>query len=177
MSATDTTLAEDIQRLEDIRDIRQLIDLNWFLADAGPAAAFVELYTEDCVINLGRMVTPERDTIVEGHAGVRARYTDSAHSMWEGRSHHVSAGPEAILVDGDEARALTYAITTMLIDETPKRIVTGFNFWRLRRAGGRWRISHRWARRLGDDDNLALFRPIVGELLDVLQPKGDSTRS
>ena len=59
--------------------------------------------------DLGRLVTPDRDTIVEGHAGVCARYTDTAHSQWEGRSHHVSAGPEAILVDGDEARALTYA--------------------------------------------------------------------
>jgi ketosteroid isomerase-like protein len=169
--------AQRIRRLEDVRAIRQLIDLNWFLADAGPAEAFVELYTEDCVVNLGRLVTPERDTIIAGHAGVRARYTDHAHSQWEGRSHHVSAGPEAILVDGDEARALTYAMTTMLIDGAPKMIVIGFNFWRLRRDAGRWRISHRWARRLGDDDVLELFRPIVGELLDNLQPKGDSTLS
>jgi ketosteroid isomerase-like protein len=161
-------LAGRVQRLEDVRDIRQLIDLNWFLADAGPAEAFVELYTEDCVIDLGRLVTPERDTIIEGHAGVHARYTDRAHSQWEGRSHHVSAGPEAIIVDGDEAQALTYAITTMLIDGAPKIIVTGFNFWRLRRSAGRWRISHRWARRLGDRDNLERFRPIVGALLDDL---------
>jgi ketosteroid isomerase-like protein len=170
-------MAKRLQRLEDVREIRQLIDLNWFLADAGPAEAFVALYTEDCVIDLGRLVRPDVDTIVEGHAGVHARYTDHAHSQWEGRSHHASAGPEAILVDGDQARALTYAITTMLIDGAPKVIVTGFNVWRLRRLSGRWRISHRWARRLGDSDNLALFRPIVGELLDAFQPKGDSTRS
>lgn len=177
MSGPDVALAERVQRLEDVRRIRQLIDLNWFLADAGPAEAFVELYTEDCVIDLGRLVTPERDTIVEGHAGVHARYTDRGHSQWEGRSHHVSAGPEAILVEGDEARALTYAMTTMLIDGAPKMILVGFNFWRLRRVAGRWRISHRWARRLGDGDNLELFRPIVGDLLDALQPKGDSTLS
>jgi hypothetical protein len=175
--ALDSALARRVQRLEDVRRIRQSIDLNWFLADAGPAEAFVELYTEDCVIDLGRLVTPERDTIVEGHAGVQARYTDHAHSQWEGRSHHVSAGPEAILIDGDEARALTYAMTTMLIDGVPKMILVGFNFWRLRRVDGRWRISHRWARRLGDRDNLELFRPIVGALLDDLQPNGDSTRS
>lgn len=168
MVASDHGLAERVQRLEDARAIRQLIDLNWFLADAGPAEAFVALYTEDCVIDLGRLVTPERDTIVEGHAGVHARYTDHAHSQWEGKSHHVSAGPEAILVHGDEARALTYAMTTMLIDGSPKMILVGFNFWRLRRGAGRWRISHRWARRLGDGDNLELFRPIVGELLDGL---------
>jgi ketosteroid isomerase-like protein len=168
MSETEPELAERLQRLEDERDIRQLIDLNWFLADAGPAEAFVALYTEDCVIDLGRLVSPDVDTVVAGHAGVRARYTDPAHSQWEGRSHHLSAGPEAILVDRDEARALTYAITTMLIDGAPKAIVTGFNVWRLRRSGGRWRISHRWARRLGDSDALELFRPIVGALLDGL---------
>ncbi len=170
-------LAERVRRLEDQRQIRQLIDLNWFLADAGPAEAFVELYTGDCVIDLGRLVSPDFDTIVEGHRGVHARYTDQAHSQWEGRSHHLSAGPEAILIEGDGARALTYAITTMLIDGAPKMIVTGFNFWRLQRSAGRWRISHRWARRLGDNDALGLFRPIVGQLLDDLQPNGDSTRS
>jgi hypothetical protein len=177
MTMPGAALADRVQRLEDVRAIRQLIDLNWFLADAGPADAFVQLYTEDCVIDLGRLVTPERDTIVEGHAGVHARYTDHGHSQWEGRSHHVSAGPEAILIEGDEARALTYAMTTMLIDGAPKMILVGFNFWRLRRAAGRWRISHRWARRLGDGDNLARFRPIVGALLDAIQPKGDSTLS
>lgn len=173
----DARPADRLRSLEDARDIRQLIDLNWFLADAGPAEAFVALYTEDCIIDLGRLVTADRDTIVEGHAEVHARYTDAAHSQWEGRSHHVSAGPEAILVEGDEARALTYAMTTMLIDGAPKTILTGFNVWRLRRVAGRWRISHRWARRVGDSDNLDLFRPIVSELLDALQPKGDSTRS
>ena len=166
--AIEPDLAERVQRLEDVRQIRQLIALNWFLADAGPAEAFVELYTEDCVIGLGRLVSPDFDTIVVGHAGVHARYTDPAHSQWEGRSHHLSAGPEAILADGDEARALTYAMTSMLIDGAPKMIVVGFNFWRLRRSAGRWRISHRWARRLGDSDVPALFRPITGRLLDDL---------
>jgi ketosteroid isomerase-like protein len=159
---------ERLARLEDERAIRQLIDLNWFLADAGPAEAFVELYTEDCVIDLGRLVRPDVDTIISGHAGVHARYTDHAHSQWEGRSHHLSAGPSQILIDGDGAKAVTYAITTMLIDDTPQRIVTGFNFWRLRRDAGRWRISHRWARRLGDDDVPALFRPITDPLLAAL---------
>ena len=170
--------AERIERLEHEKQIRLLIDLNWFLADAGPAAAFVELYTADCVIDLGRLVRPDVDTIVTGHDGVHARYTDHAHSQWEGRSHHLSAGPSQVVIAGDDGRAVTYAITTMLIDGAPKRIVTGFNFWRLRRDGGRWRIAHRWARRLGDSDVAALFEPITGELLAELdQPKGDSTRS
>jgi len=159
---------ERLQRLEDERDIRQLLDLNWFLADAGPAEAFVDLYTEDCVIDLGRLVSPDFDTIVKGHAGVHARYTDPAHSSWEGKSHHLSGGPQAICIDGDQAQAVTYAITTMLIDGAPKVIVTGFNFWRLVRSGGRWRISYRAARRLGDADVLALFKPIVRRVLDDL---------
>lgn len=161
-------IAGRLQRLEDERDIRQLLDLNWFLADAGPAEAFVDLYTEDCVIDLGRLVHPDFDTIVEGHAGVHARYTDPAHSGWEGRSHHLSGGPQAICIDGDQAQAATYAVTTMLIDGAPKVIVTGFNVWRLVRGGGRWRIAYRAARRLGDADVIELFRPIVRRLLGDL---------
>jgi hypothetical protein len=154
-----------LQPLEDERDIRELTGLNWLLADAGPAEAFVALYAEDCVIDLGRLVRPDADTIVEGLDGVRARYTDPGHAGWEGKSHHLSAGPVAIVVDGDEAQAVGYAMTHMFIDGQPKKIVIGFNFWQLRRAGGRWRIVRRFARRLGDGDVPALFAPILRSLL------------
>jgi hypothetical protein len=158
-------LGERIRRLEDERDIRRVIELNWLLADAGPAEAFTALYTEDCVVDLGRLVAPDIDTVIHGHAGVRARYTDPDHAAWEGRSHHLSAGPQPICITGDTAEAITYAMTTMFIDGAPKLFVTGFNFWKLRREGGRWRIYHRIARRLGDSDVCELFKPVVWGVL------------
>ena len=65
-----------------------------------------------------------------------------------------------------ERRAKTVQrIANLFIDGAPQKIVTGFNFWRLRRERGRWRIVRRFARRLGDGDVPALFAPIVRRLL------------
>jgi hypothetical protein len=142
--------------------------LQWFLADAGPAEAFPHCYTDDCIIDLGRIASPNVDTIVRGRAQVYERYVESDHRKWEGRSQHLSAGPQAICIDNDEARAITYAVTTLLVDGTPKTVVIGFNFWKLKRIAGHWRISHRTARRLGDGDVIELFKPIVGQVIEEL---------
>ena len=153
-----------LQRLEDERDIRQLMDLVWMLSDAGPTAALAQLYTEDCVIDLGRLVTPDADTVIEGIESVRARYSAPGATAREGKSHHLAGGPSAIVIDGDEAQAVSYALNSGLIDGVAKVGVTGFNFFRLARCDGRWRIAGRTARRLGDADVLELFRPIVARL-------------
>jgi hypothetical protein len=104
-------LVATIQRLEDDRQIRQLIDLHWLLADAGPNAAFVDLYTEDCVIDYARLLNPDADTIVEGRAAIRARYVESPQGP-KGRSHHLSAGPQPICITGDEAQSVTNALVS-----------------------------------------------------------------
>jgi hypothetical protein len=161
-------LAARLQRLEDERDIRRVMNLVWLLSDVGPAAALAELYTDDCVIDLGRLVTPDADTIVEGLDTVRARYNAPGASARHGLSHHLAGGPEAIVIDGDEAQAVTYALNSGLVDGAARIGVTGFNFFRLRRLSTGWRISRRTARRLGDADVLDLFRPIVRRVLDAL---------
>ena len=158
-------LAARLRRVEDEREIRRLMDLVWLLSDAGPTAALAELYTDDCVIDLGRLVRPDADTVVEGLETVRARYSAPGASAREGRSHHFAGGPVAIVIDGDEAQAVSYALNSGLADGAAKIGVTGFNFFRLSRRDGRWRIARRAARRLGDADVLELFRPIVGRLL------------
>jgi hypothetical protein len=163
--APSNDLAARIQRLEDERQIRQLTDLHCFLSDAGPAEAFKELYTEDCVVDLGRLMSPERTTVIEGRSRLlKEIYLDPGHRAWEGRSQHFGAGPQAIHIVGDHADAITYAITTLLYDGVPKTIVVGFNFWKLTRTSGRWRIARRIARRLGDEDVPQLFAPIVRQV-------------
>jgi SnoaL-like domain len=157
-----------LEKLENERSIRQLLDLHWFLCDAGPAEAFAELFTEDCVVDLGRLVSPDKITIVEGHSDLMERYLDPGHTKWEGRSQHLSGGPQAIHVAGDAANAVDYAVTTLLFDGVPKTIVVGFNFWQLRQTSGRWRISRRVARRLGDEDIRKLFRPFVEQVIKEL---------
>ncbi len=166
-------MAEDgfaarLQRLEDEAEIRRVMDLVWILTDAGPTERLIDLYTDDCVIDIGRLINPEADTIVDGIEAVRARYTAPNASAGEGRMHHCAGGPTAILIDGDEAEAATYALSSGLADGKPRMNVTGFNVFRFRREGSRWKITRRTARRLGDADVIELFRPIVGGALAAL---------
>jgi hypothetical protein len=164
----DSDLTARLQRLEDEGEIRRLMDLGWMLTDAGPTARLVDLYTDDCVIDLGRLINPDADTVVEGITAVRARYGVPGAGR-EGKMHHLAGGPQAILIDGDEAQAVTYALNSGLgADGQPRIGVTGFNFFRFRREGGRWKIARRTARRLGDADVIELFRPIVSRVLAEL---------
>jgi hypothetical protein len=160
-------LAQRIQRLEDERTILQLIDLHGMLSDAGPAEGFAELYAEDCFVDLGELMVPGTKTVIAGRDRLLAQiYLDPDHRAAEGRTQHLRAGPQIIHIDGDDAAAVTYAVTTFLqAERTAKIIVTGFNFWTLARIARRWRFTRRVARRLGDDDVLALFRPLVARAL------------
>ena len=161
-------LAARLARLEDEAELRRLMDLSWMLTDAGPTQRLVDLYTDDCVIDLGRLINPDVDTVIEGIAAVRARYGVPGAGR-EGKMHHLAGGPQAVLIDGDEAQAVTYALNSGLgADGQPRIGVTGFNFFRFRRVDGGWKIVRRTARRLGDADVLDLFRPIVSRVLAEL---------
>ncbi len=171
----ETDLAARLSRLEDEAEIRRLMDLVWMLSDAGPTERQSELYTDDCVIDLGRLINPEADTVVEGIDAVRARYAAPGASR-AGKMHHFAGGPQAILIDGDEAQAVTYALNSGLADGQPRIGVTGFNFFRFRRENGRWKIARRTARRLGDGDVLELFKPIVSWVLAEIAIPAVSSR-
>ena len=160
-------LAARVRRLEDERQILQLIDLHGMLSDAGPAAGFAALYAEDCVVDLGEVLKPGTKTVVAGRDRLLEEiYLEPGHRAAEGRTQHFRSGPQIIQIRGDEAEAVTYAMTSLLqADGSAKTMVSGFNFWALRREAGRWRITRRTHRRLGDDDVLDLFRPLVARTL------------
>ncbi len=160
-------LASRIQRLEDERRILQLIDLHGMLSDAGPAEGFADLYAEDCVVDLGEVLKPGIKTVVEGRKRLLDEiYLEPGHRAAEGRTQHFRSGPQIIQPLGDQAEAVTYAMTSLLqADGSTKVMVSGFNFWALRRDAGRWRITRRTHRRLGDDDVLDLFRPLVARAI------------
>jgi hypothetical protein len=160
-------LASRIRRLEDERQILQLIDLHAMLSDAGPAEGFADLYAEDCVVDLGEVLKPGTNTVVAGRDQLLEQiYLEPGHRAAEGRTQHLRSGPQIIHILGDEAEAVTYAMTSLLRpDGSAKVMVSGFNFWALRRAAGRWRITRRTHRRLGDGDVIELFRPLVARAL------------
>jgi hypothetical protein len=157
-----------LRRLEDEREIRRLMDLVWLLSDVGPAEMLSDLYTEDCIIDLGRLLSPDANIVIEGIEAVRARYSSPAATLGAGVTHHCSSRPEALCIIGDEARVATYALSSGLVDGASRLNVTGFNFWRFARVDGRWRIARRIARRLGDADVRDLFKPIVKQVAEEL---------
>ena len=166
-SSASADLAARVQRLEDERQLLQMIDLHGMLSDAGPAEGFAELYAEDCIVDLGRVLNPEVETVVHGRDRLLEEvYFEPGHRAAEGRTQHFRSGPQIIQVTGDEAQAVTYAMTSLVQpDGTASIMVSGFNFWSFRRESGRWRILRRTHRKLGDSDVLDLFRPLVARTL------------
>src|SRR3954451_3987608 len=108
-------LAARVQRLEDERQLLQMIYLHGMLSDAGPAEGFAELYAEDCIVDLGRVLKPEVETVVEGRDRLLEDvYFEPGHRAAEGRTQHFRSGPQIIQVTGDEAQVVTYAMTSLL---------------------------------------------------------------
>jgi hypothetical protein len=140
------------------------------LSDAGPAEGFAELYAEDCIVDLGEILVPGKTTVVEGRERLLQEiYYEPGHRAAEGRTQHFRSGPQAIRVEGDEAAAVTYAMTSLLQPDGSARVmVSGFNFWGFTRASGRWRINRRVHRKLGDSDVIALFKPLIAHALGGL---------
>src|ERR1700712_2370644 len=100
-SASSVDLVTRVQRLEDERQILRLIDLHGMLSDAGPAEGFAELYAEDCVVDLGRVLKPDVETVVEGRDRLLDEiYLEPGHRAAEGRTQHFRSGPQIIQVAG-----------------------------------------------------------------------------
>src|SRR5437763_1678326 len=124
LPSSSADLAARVQRLEDERQILQLIDLHGMLSDAGPAEGFAALYTEDCVVDLGTVLKPEVTTIVEGRDRLLEEvYLEPGHRAAEGRTQHFRSGPQIIHILGDEAEAVTYATTSLLHADGSARIM------------------------------------------------------
>ena len=76
-SASTTDLARRVRRIEDERQILQLIDLHGMLSDAGPAEGFADLYAEDCYVDLGELMLTKFEA--------RLEHRDDAETGWEPR--------------------------------------------------------------------------------------------
>src|ERR1041385_3054627 len=97
MSSSSADLAGRVQRLEDERQLLQMIDLHGMLSDAGPAEGFAELYAEDCVVDLGRVLKPEVETVVHGRDRLLEQvYFEPGHRAAEGHTQHFRSGPQII---------------------------------------------------------------------------------
>lgn len=144
-------LAARLSRLEDDRDIRQLIASYGPAVDAGDAAAAARLWATNGVYDVDgwRM---------ESRAEVHAMISSEAHQklVAKGCSHFL--GPCVVTLAGDEAVAVCESLVLV-------RDGDGYRVWRatahhfaLRRIDDRWQIATRTSRILdGNPDAHALL--------------------
>jgi uncharacterized protein (TIGR02246 family) len=147
-------LAARLRRLEDDRDIRQLIAAYGPAVDAGDPDAAARLWATDGVYDVDgwRM---------ESRADVHAMISSEAHQKLVAKGCCHFLGPCVVTVTGDSA----VAVCESLVLVRDARDVQGYRVWRatahhfaLRRIDERWQITTRTSRVLdGNPDALALL--------------------
>ena len=134
-------LAARLRRLEDDRDIRQVIASYGPAVDAGDAEAAALLWASDGVyyVDGWRM---------EGRAAIHAMVASEAHQKLVAKGCCHFLGPCVVTVTGDDAEAVCESLVLV-------RDGDGYRVWRatahhfaLRRIDDRWRITTRTSRLL-----------------------------
>ncbi|WP_156686892.1 nuclear transport factor 2 family protein [Mycobacterium sp. Marseille-P9652] len=152
-------VAARLRRLEDDRDIRQLIASYGPAVDAGDADATARLWASDGVYDVDgwRM---------EGRDAIHAMVSSSAHQKLVAKGCCHFLGPCVVTVTGDEAVAVCESL--VLVRDADN---DAYRAWRatahhfaLRRIDGRWLITTRTSRLLdGNPDAHAwLIKGLAG---------------
>lgn len=125
-----------LRRLEDERDIRQLVAAYGPLVDAGAATEVAGLWTRDGVYDVD-------EVYLEGHDQLAAMVLSKAHQSWikAGCAHVV--GPVHVTVDGDTAIAVGHSL--MVVQDDGRFIIrrATANHWEFVRTSEGWRVSRR----------------------------------
>jgi hypothetical protein len=146
-SGPEPDLEGRLRRFEDERDITDVLTRYAFYADMGDHDGFVNLFTEDAVIELigGTPSGAHGDNPSwSGHAEIRDYIDDpTMHMKIEGRCMHLPAINLRIEIDGDEARCRSYSLV-LLADPEPTHIYgAGFTDWLMVRHERSWLIKQR----------------------------------
>lgn len=139
MTARIARLEERLQRLEDEREIAQLIAAYGPFVDSGADAEVAALWTEDGVYDVDEI-------FLRGHDQLGAMVRSSAHQQWitGGCAHFL--GPAHIDLAGDSAVAVCHSL--MVVRSDGRFVVrrATANHWELRRTQDGWRVTTRTTR-------------------------------
>src|SRR6478735_2984964 len=134
-------LESRLRRLEDERDIAQLIATYGPLVDAGAATEVADLWTHDGIYDVD-------EVYLEGHEQLVAMVLSRAHqSLIERGCAHV-VGPARVTVEGDTAVAVCHSLLVVRADERFVVRRATANHWALVRTDDGWRVSRRTSRLL-----------------------------
>ncbi|HWU32375.1 MAG TPA: nuclear transport factor 2 family protein [Marmoricola sp.] len=128
-----------LQRLEDERDITQLIAAYGPLVDAGDAEAVSDLWETDGIYDID-------EVYMEGRDQLTAMVNSSGHQQFikDGCAHFL--GPAKVTVSGDSAIAVCHSL--MVVRQDGQFVVrrATAHHWELRRSGAGWRTTTRTSR-------------------------------
>jgi ketosteroid isomerase-like protein len=157
-----------LREVEDEREIRELLSRYGFHADARRDEAYLELWTDDGVfdVSMDRHIAGVDTSYQDGRRFVgkeqlREMITDPdghARPGVYGHTLHVQGNNVVVHIDGDEAVANAYSLLVYNTGEGLELRAAGTNHWGFRREDGRWRITERRRRAVGDpatDENLS----------------------
>ena len=134
-------LERRLQRLEDEREIVQLLTTYGPLVDSGCADEVAAIWTEDGVYDNDVIVMTGRDEI-------RAMVRSASHQGFiAGGCAHFN-GPVSVQVDGDTAIAVTHSLMVLHEDGAFRVNRATANHWQLRRTDEGWRATVRTGRLL-----------------------------
>ena len=151
-------LEQRLQRLEDESALRSLLARYSFNADLARSRAYVALYAPDGAIEI------DNEHRFEGEENLLLKFiTGVTHRTIEGRCQHVTSGPIAFYIDGDDAEAESYSLVLVKEGDIPNAVTgltmpdirvftANFNHWKFRRIDGAWRIVERRLRPIGSPD-------------------------
>lgn len=136
METGDDAIAQRLQRLEDLEQIRQLfVDYGHYL-DQRDFESYAELFCEDGELLLGPIGR------VQGRAAIRQHMHDVLAGAGGG-SYHLVTNPR-VSIDGDEARAeVMWSVVSPGPDGRPVMSMLGRHRDVLVREAGRWLFRRR----------------------------------
>ncbi len=139
-------LEKRLQYLEDQEAIRECLSLYGYAADVGRSEEWLDLWTADGVYELDEGPHKGRAALTKIIAA-----PDSTHKSIENRCLHTVENL-FIRIDGDTAWAEGYSIVIVRERDTGNYIPwgCGYNHWDFRRDNGRWKLTCRRRKAVGD---------------------------
>jgi len=161
-------LESELRDLRDERAIRELLALYGYLADSKEIEKWLELWTDDGVMDLSMGHSAleaeafEHPQRWEGKDALRDFINDpTAYKKpgFYGRVMHLQGNNVQVRIDGDEAEVTAYSVVLHSAEGGPTTVLgAGSNRWTFRREQGHWRIRSRIRRPNGDPEFGATLR-------------------
>ncbi len=144
-----------LSRLEDERDIAQLIAAYGPLVDSGSAEEAADLWAPEGVYDVDA-------AYLDGHHQITEMVRSEAHQGLIHRGCAHLLGPPHVTVDGDEAIAVCHSLLLVRVESRYVVQRATANYWRLRRGHQGWKVQTRTSRLLdGGLESRALLAAVA----------------